>query len=283
MNVLAEIKKLEELVQNLIAGATGANYFDTFSNVYTSNILARFSDDFAALSDAQITRIVTASIEEAVPFLKSETRKDIAERLTKSLQATTEFYAARGLSVPDLKQLLTNAPLASQVYDLLTSAIDEMSDKLRDVTIELAKEAALNNKGRRWLEDEIMIQTNAKLFSARVNAKLVTSALNQITRNDFANLAGVQHFLYYGLASNNTRPFCNYHLNKVYTREQIEQMNNGQLDPVLIFKGGYNCKHTWLPVDVGWDPSLNRAFDANRAPQMEPLAEGSNNQITIFP
>jgi hypothetical protein len=35
-------------------------------------------------------------------------------------------------------------------------------------------------------------------------------------------------------------------------------MRNGMLEPVLTFKGGYNCRHAWLPVDPEWDDELRQ-------------------------
>ncbi len=43
------------------------------------------------------------------------------------------------------------------------------------------------------------------------------------------------------------RPFCR-HLTeaaKAYTREQIAEMDNGQIPNVFISRGGWNCRHQW--------------------------------------
>jgi hypothetical protein len=49
-----------------------------------------------------------------------------------------------------------------------------------------------------------------------------------------------------------TRPFCAHLLNvdKVYSREQISGMNNGQLPNVFMTGGGWNCRHQWI-LDTG--------------------------------
>jgi len=33
-------------------------------------------------------------------------------------------------------------------------------------------------------------------------------------------------------------------------------MDNGQLSPVKIYAGGWNCIHSWLWVDPEWDDEL---------------------------
>jgi hypothetical protein len=62
--------------------------------------------------------------------------------------------------------------------------------------------------------------------------------------------AGIEHFRYSG-PSSNSRPFCVERVGKLYSRSEIEAMNNGQGLPVMYFGGGYNCRHRWTPVAPG--------------------------------
>lgn len=55
-------------------------------------------------------------------------------------------------------------------------------------------------------------------------------------------------FLYTGPDDDVTRPFCKAHVGQVYTRAEIERMDNGQLDNVLLTGGGWNCRHLFLQV-----------------------------------
>lgn len=55
-------------------------------------------------------------------------------------------------------------------------------------------------------------------------------------------------FAFMGPADDVTRPFCRQHLGKVYTREEIDALDNGQLDNVFLTGGGYNCRHSWMEV-----------------------------------
>lgn len=55
-------------------------------------------------------------------------------------------------------------------------------------------------------------------------------------------------FAYLGPADKKTRPFCRLHVGKVYTRAQIAELDNGQLDNVFLTGGGYNCRHVWQEV-----------------------------------
>jgi hypothetical protein len=42
------------------------------------------------------------------------------------------------------------------------------------------------------------------------------------------------------------RSWCKGHLGKSYTIAEIEKMSNGQGLPVLLYKGGFRCKHDWV-------------------------------------
>lgn len=55
-------------------------------------------------------------------------------------------------------------------------------------------------------------------------------------------------FVYTGPNDDKVRPFCLEHLGKVYTREAIDALDNGQLPNVFLTCGGYNCRHGWTAV-----------------------------------
>ena len=60
--------------------------------------------------------------------------------------------------------------------------------------------------------------------------------------------AGVTKFLYVGPEDKVTRDFCLDRVDTVYSLQEIEAMDNGQGLPVIIYGGGYNCRHHWRPV-----------------------------------
>jgi len=55
-------------------------------------------------------------------------------------------------------------------------------------------------------------------------------------------------FAYMGPADIKTRPFCHARVGKVYTKPEIEAMDNGQLPNVFLTGGGYNCRHVFQSV-----------------------------------
>ena len=58
---------------------------------------------------------------------------------------------------------------------------------------------------------------------------------------------GCTKFRYDGPGSG-TRDFCGLHKGKIYTIQEILKLNNGQGLPVLIYMGGWNCRHWWTAI-----------------------------------
>ena len=77
-----------------------------------------------------------------------------------------------------------------------------------------------------------------------------------------ADEAGLTKFKYTGTEVGDTRPFCVQELRKArggttYTKEEVQTLHNtrsgdrllgkAEGDPFIV-RGGYRCRHTWLPV-----------------------------------
>ncbi len=70
-----------------------------------------------------------------------------------------------------------------------------------------------------------------------------------------AQRADINNFLYYGNVQNNTRPFCRRRVGKIFSRQQIESWTHhwdGKSGPAMTHRGGYNCRHTLVPVRKEW-------------------------------
>lgn len=86
-----------------------------------------------------------------------------------------------------------------------------------------------------------------------------TDSLNQFSASltiTTANEQGIDRFEYYGDLILDSRQFCRDHVDKIYTREEIEKIWEGEWagkaagDPFIV-RGGYNCRHHWLPIVRG--------------------------------
>lgn len=73
-----------------------------------------------------------------------------------------------------------------------------------------------------------------------------------------ADELGLTSYLYYGSIIKDSRDFCRKHAGKVYTEEQIREIwandtgqGRDQGSPFIV-RGGYNCRHSWQPIDPSW-------------------------------
>lgn len=69
-----------------------------------------------------------------------------------------------------------------------------------------------------------------------------------------AESLGLEFFRYSGPDDAVTRSFCTRRVGKVYSRKEIDNMDNGQTGKgsVMTACGGYNCRHRWAGVDPEW-------------------------------
>lgn len=57
-------------------------------------------------------------------------------------------------------------------------------------------------------------------------------------------------FFYVGPVDDRVREFCLERVGKVFTRDEIDDMDNGQLPNVMLTGGGYNCRHQFRRVSA---------------------------------
>lgn len=65
--------------------------------------------------------------------------------------------------------------------------------------------------------------------------------------------AGFKKFKYAGSLIKDTRDWCIDHLDKKFTKEEIAEFDNDRWagkksGSTMIHRGGYNCRHYWLPI-----------------------------------
>jgi hypothetical protein len=55
-------------------------------------------------------------------------------------------------------------------------------------------------------------------------------------------------YAYMGPADIKLRPFCRKHVGKVFSKAEIDALDNGQLPNVFLTGGGYNCRHVFTAI-----------------------------------
>lgn len=62
-----------------------------------------------------------------------------------------------------------------------------------------------------------------------------------------ATIADIKKFEYVGVVYKDTRKFCISKIGKNFSLSKIEKMSNAELNPPIIFGGGWGCPHIWEP------------------------------------
>jgi len=97
-----------------------------------------------------------------------------------------------------------------------------------------------------WGERTGMYEWHAGTYARTQHRRCVA-----IWKNEKASELGMDWRLYVGPVDAKTRSFCLNHVGRVFSVEQIEEMDNGQTGNVLVDRGGWNCRHDWEPIDKG--------------------------------
>jgi hypothetical protein len=129
----------------------------------------------------------------------------------------------------------------------LAALLDVPAAVIRQVEQTLLR-GVVGAQSRAELLNELLSQLDVSLPQARTIYDTALGEFSRIAVTSTSTGEATEAFLYSGPIDGLTRPFCLERVGKVYVRADIEQMDNGQLDNTLITGGGYNCRHTWLPV-----------------------------------
>jgi hypothetical protein len=118
----------------------------------------------------------------------------------------------------------------------------------------------LYDAAMRWVTDsgdrtiQPLVFDFSTLKTTKTGSRLIASFQNDFFSSATlvnGNLAGVKRYRYAGATPE--RPFCQSLLStgnpsKPYRIEEIQMMDNGQTSNVFATRGGYNCRHRWIPV-----------------------------------
>ena len=176
-------------------------------------------DDFINQAD-KITQSVNKTIKTIQPSLG----------ITSAIQAELDIIQAAAVEgvfddviLPTISAGVKEA-LANLAVDVDTSSVIS--------TLSLKMKKA---EGRQLTE----INTKLSMYGRSVTAAVAESA-------------DINYYLYTGPLDGLTRGFCQPLVDKVVSNAQMRRLNNRQGLSVKTGGGGYNCRHSWSPVTMGF-------------------------------
>ena len=184
--------------------------------------------------------------------------EDIAERFLKVIndEVYQSTIAGRPFNdmVSNIKSHINGVYKSSN-----TSEINELVDFVNENKFDSAKKAQVEDAVKKlhtqYASDRA--GNNLRRYASQIAHDSVMQFHGQFTVAK-AKEAGLEHFTYTGTLVRDSREFCVNMLNKTLTEEQIRDMWNTRAwqgkstgDPFIV-RGGYRCRHTWIPTDPAW-------------------------------
>ncbi len=212
--------------------------------------------DAKALSDAALAQVVdwldrnpSASLDEVTRVLSDRVSLPVAQSRTLQLhlsEAQSRILTLRTQLIEEAGVSLSGAlrtERLSALYRVDFPKIESTTNKLLQLVL---RQAAVSDLPTAPTIYSALRQTGNVRHVASTLANTALAQFDGAYTAELARSSGIDTFEYAGPPAQ--RIFCSNHLGQQYTRAEIEQMDNGQGLPVMTSCGGYNCRHSWLPV-----------------------------------
>ena len=185
--------------------------------------------------------------------------EDIAERFLKVINDEVYQSTIAGRPFEDMVSNIRSH--INGVYKQSNIAeINELVDFINENKFDNAKKAQIEEAVRKLHTQYASDRAGNKLrrYASQIAHDSVMQFHGQFTVEK-AKDAGLTHFRYTGTLVRDSRPFCRDMVNKTLTEKEIRDTWNNQGwqgkstgDPFIV-RGGYRCRHTWIPTNPDWE------------------------------
>jgi len=253
--------QLQPRIRNIIE-STFLEEADLIINEEYNRIAKVVLDTFGEMPIPNKFKSLTDIDLQTVNALKYQTFsgfEDIAERFLKVINDEVYQSAIAGRPFEDMVSNIRSH--INGVYKKSNSReINELVDFINEFKFDASKTKAVEEAVKK-LQTEYGADragNNLRKYAGQIAHDSVMQFHGQFTVSK-AKEAGLTHYRYTGTLVRDSRPFCQSMLNKVLTEQEIRDIWNNQGwagkstgDPFIV-RGGYRCRHTWIPTDPEWD------------------------------
>ncbi len=185
--------------------------------------------------------------------------EDIAERFLKVINDEVYQSAIAGRPFADVEKSIrshingvyqkSNQREINELVDYINENkyIAKNKTKVEDAITKLRTKYAADRAGE-----------NLRKYAGQIAHDSVMQFHGQFTVKK-AKDSGLEHFTYTGTLVRDSRPFCRDMVNKTLTEKEIRDIWNSRSwagkssgDPFIV-RGGYRCRHTWIPTNPDWN------------------------------
>ena len=204
-----------------------------------------------------LTEVNLATIN-ALKYQSFSGFEDIAERFLKIINDEVYQSTIAGRPFEDMVSNIRshiNGVYKKSNINEINELVDFVNENKFDSTKKLQVEEAVRKLHTQYASDRA--GNNLRKYAGQIAHDSVMQFHGQFTVSK-AKEAGLNHFTYTGTLVRDSREFCVSMLNKTLTEKQIRDMWNNRSwggkstgDPFIV-RGGYRCRHTWIPTDPAW-------------------------------
>ena len=253
--------QLQPKIRTIIE-ATFLNEADLIINEEYNKIAKVVLDTFGEMPIPQKFKSLTEVDLTTINALKTQSFsgfEDIAERFLKVINDEVYQSTIAGRPFDDMVKNIRQH--INGVYQKTnTREINELVDFINENKFDNSKKAqieeAVSKLHTQYASDRA--GNNLRRYAGQIAHDSVMQFHGQFTVAK-AKESGLTHYRYTGTLVRDSRPFCQNMLNKVLTEKEIRDIWNNQGwagkstgDPFIV-RGGYRCRHTWIPTDPEWD------------------------------
>ena len=253
--------QLQPAIRNLVE-TTFLDEADTIINEEYNKIAKEVLDTFGEMPIPKKFKSLTEVDLTTLNALKTQSFsgfEDIAERFLKVINDEVYQSTIAGRPFEDMVSNIRSH--INGVYKQSNVAeINELVDFINENKFDNAKKAEIEEAVRKlhtqYASDRA--GNNLRRYASQIAHDSVMQFHGQFTVAK-AKDAGLTHYRYTGTLVRDSRPFCRDMLNKTLTENEIRDIWNNQGwqgkstgDPFIV-RGGYRCRHTWIPTNPDWD------------------------------
>lgn len=252
--------QLRPAIRNLIQ-TTFLEEADIIINEEYNKIAKEVLDTFGEMPIPKKFKSLTEVDLATINALKTQSFsgfEDIAERFLKVIndEVYQSTIAGRPFEdmVSNIRSHINGVYKQSNITEI-NELVDFINENKFDDAKKLQVEEAVRKLHTQYASDRA--GNNLRRYAGQIAHDSVMQFHGQFTVAK-AKASGLNHFTYTGTLVRDSREFCVSMLNKTLTEEQIRDMWNNRSwqgkstgDPFIV-RGGYRCRHTWIPTDPSW-------------------------------
>ena len=185
--------------------------------------------------------------------------EDIADRFTKVINDEVYQSIIAGRPFEDMVSNI-RAHINGAYRKSNNREINELVDFINENKFNESKKTAVEEAVRKLQTEYATDRSGNNLlrYAGQIAHDSVMQFHGQFTVAK-AKESGLNHFTYTGTLVRDSRPFCQSMLNKTLTEKEIRDIWKNRSwkgkstgDPFIV-RGGYRCRHTWIPTDPNWE------------------------------